>query len=264
MKAILIQSLGVLALIATLVPATSSAKQVRTSGAMCTRGVTYAALMSETSKFLSDAEKKDLQSGKQVAKFVAQENGYEIGYVFSLTGYDAELIMGVFSSCDEHAGPNGLGGFIDKSKYVKSGDTNPFQVYYEQEGSWPYGGAKYTVENSMQTVNVRSGRGYILNSRLLDSSDASFSPSWLDAYFQATPHGKGSFVIACNYMVPRTGRWKGTFNDKASDRLKASGTNLLRWVTRIAPENEKTHAYRARLKKLLEQVPAKKQSNQIY
>ena len=242
--------LSVLVLAAVFAPVAHT-KQVRTSGEMCTRGVSYASLLSEKSNFLSPAEKKDLQAGKQIAKFVTQKNGYEIGYIFSLADYDAELLTGVFSSCDEHAGGNGLGGFIDKSKYVDSGNTNPFKVYYEQEGSWPYGGAKYTVENSIATLNTQSGAGYILNTRLLDSSDASFSPSWLDAYFQVTPQGKGSFVIACNYMVPRSGRWKGTFNEKAADRLKASGTNLMKWVTRVSQDNQKTNAYRQRVKTLL-------------
>lgn len=228
----------------------ANADSVRRTGEKCTRGVTYDALMNDT-KFLSAQEKKDLNAGKQISKFVKQSNGYEIGYVFSLADYDAELVMGIFSSCDQHAGGKGLGGFIDTSRYVSDGNKNPFQVYYEQEGSWPYDGAQYTFENRLSTFATPNGRGYIMNSALVSSSGNSFSPQWADAYFQVYPQGRGSFVVACNYMVPRTGKWKGTFNGQAADRLRASGRNLLEWVKRVSQDNAAVHAYRNRVKTLL-------------
>lgn len=228
----------------------AQAGSVRTSGEKCTRGVTYDALMNDQ-KFLSPQEKKDLNAGKQIAKFVEQSNGYEIGYIFSVADFDPELVMGMFSSCDQHAGSNGLGKFIVKTEYKSDGNKNPFHVFYEQDGSGPYKGSQYTFENTLSTLSTGAGRGYILNSRLINSTDRDFSPKWADAYFQVTPLGRGSFVVACNYMVPRTSWWKGTFNGQAADRLKESGRNLLKWAKRVSQDNGLVHAYRARVKTLL-------------
>lgn len=227
------------------------AKEVRRTGEMCIRGLTYDSALAEPRFKISAKDRKDLIDGKPVSKFLEQENGYKIGYIFSLADYDAELVMGVFSSCDQHAGSNGLGSFVEKSEYRTNGNRNPFQVYYEQAGKATYDNGQYTVEDTLRKIETADGTGYRLDTRLLDSSDRGMSPKWLDAYFQVSPHGRGSFVVACNYMVPRTSWFQGGFNDEAASRLRASGKNLLKWVSRVAGDNAQSQGYRARVKTLL-------------
>lgn len=196
---------------------------------------------------LSQDERVRLNRGERVTRFVRQSNGYEIGYIFSLAGFDAELTMGVYSSCGEHAGNDGLGGFIVKSRILGRGDSSPFRVFYEQHVSWPYSNGEYTVENIVKAENG----GYILDSKLLNSSDAGFSPRYADAYVRVVPNGRGIFVTACNYMIPRTGSWQETFNDLGRERLNESGERLLGWVGRVSQDNARAAQYRERLRRLL-------------
>jgi hypothetical protein len=217
-------------------------QEVDRDGARCDRTLTY--------ESLSDGEKAALNKGQLVSRFVKQPNGYEIGYVFKAAAFDPELVMGVYSSCGEHAGENGLGDFIVKSKVLGPNPeqpANPFRVFYEQHVSWPYDNGTYTVENSVSG----GSEGYLFETNLIDSSDASFSPRWSDGYVRAVSQGNGVFVVACNYMVPRSNSFKGKFIDLARERLKASGDNLMKWVMRVSADNEKAHGYRERIKALL-------------
>ncbi|MBI3555251.1 MAG: hypothetical protein HY074_03170 [Deltaproteobacteria bacterium] len=203
--------------------------------------------MSLTAASMTDAEVRRMNKEGQADRFIKQGNGYYMGYVFAHADFDAELVMGVYSSCGEHAGKNGLGDFINKSNIVNNTNgQNPFQVFYEQSGSWGFSGGEYTVEN---TIKAEKG-GYILATKLIDSSDATFSPNFASGYMRVVPDGKGVFVVACNYMIPRSGFAKGTYNGMAHDRLIASGKNLLKWVSRVSQNSGKADSYRQKLNNL--------------
>ncbi|MBI3543298.1 MAG: hypothetical protein HY075_08520 [Deltaproteobacteria bacterium] len=209
------------------------------AGPICDRSLTY--------DKLTAAEKALVDAHKQAARFVPQANGYYIGYIFSLAKFDTELAFGVYTSCGEHAGKSGLGDFLVQSKITSDESKNPFRVFYEQQVSFPYDNGQYTVEN---TIGEEQG-GYILNTKLIESSDAGFSPKFADGYVRMTPKDGETFVIACNYMIPRTGSFKGTFNDLAKERLQASGKNLLAWVTRVSGKSASVEFYKNRLKRIL-------------
>lgn len=229
-------------LVGAFVAVSVHAKEVDRDGARCDRTLTY--------ESLNDREKADLNRGVLVSRFVKQPNGFEIGYVFKAAAFDIDLVMGTYSSCGEHAGDNGLGEFIVQSKVLGPNPekpVNPFRVFYEQQVSWPYDNGTYTVENTLTAEAV----GYLFNTKLLDSSDASFSPRWADGYLRAVPSGNGVFVVACNYMVPRSNSFKGKFIDLARERLRASGDNLMKWVNRVSQDNAKAQAYRERVRALL-------------
>jgi hypothetical protein len=223
---------------ALVVSGAAPAQDVRANGERCDRSITADSLTSD--------EKALVDAGHQVTRFVKQQNGYAIGYVFKVATFDAELVMGVFSSVGEHAGRNGLGEFIVRSDIVTDG--NPMTVAYEQRAAWPYTNGKYTLQNTI-SGSVRDG--YILDSELLDAGDSGFSPRWLDAYVRVAPRDDGVFVVACNYMVPRTTRFQGRFNTTASERLTATGANLLAWVQRVSQDSTRSEQYRSRLKTLL-------------
>ena len=238
--------LGLCAIVVLTLAAHAQANPVKSGGeAVCDRTLTRASLTAN--------EIKKLNKEGQADRFEKQSNGFSRGYIFAHADYDAELVMGVYSSCGEHAGKNGLGDFIKKSAIVNGTDgKNPFQVTYEQSGSMGYSGGIYTVEN---TIKADKG-GYILSSKLLDSSDAHFSPLYADGYMRVIPDGNGVFVIACNYMIPRDadvdpfGIGKSTYNGMAHDRLLASGKNLLKWVTSVSQNATKAASYRDALSAL--------------
>jgi hypothetical protein len=240
--------------VCALVPAAALAGHkmhsiARFDGEGCDRTLTYDTIM-KSAKW-SATERAEIDSDKQVAHYEDDADGYPIGYVVKTAKYDAELVMGVYSSCHEHAGNNGLGDFIKKSE-IRGSDPakpgNPFKVYYEQQVSWPYDNGEYIVEN---TVTAELG-GYLLSSKLLESSDVSFSPKIADGYMRVLPHSGGKvLVIACNYMVPRSGAFKGTFVDLAKKRLDESGKRLLAWVKRVNADRSKSDGYRDRLRGIL-------------
>jgi hypothetical protein len=215
------------------------ADPVDSSGAKCDTSLTRASLSSE--------EVKEINRAGLVARFVKQPNGFNIGYIFSEAKFDAELAMGVYSMASQHAGKNGLGDFIKQSKVLGSNEANPFRVYYEQQVDWPYDNGNYTVAN---TITKEQG-GFYHHSVLLESSDAGFSPRWADGYVRVVPQGSGIFVVACNYMVPRTDSYQGRFNSTAHDRLISSGHSLLNWVSRVAGDSALAQRYRDRLSRMV-------------
>lgn len=212
---------------------------VDNNGAKCDTSLSYESLNAN--------ELRDLNRRGMASRFVRQSNGYEIGYVFAIANYDAELAMGVYSSAGEHAGSNAMGDFLVKSEIVGDSESNPMTVDYEQQVNWPYTNGQYRVENTFS----RDQNGYFTHTKLLGSSDAGFSPRWSDGYFRIVSRGNGIFVVACNYMVPRTGAFQGVFNGMAHDRLLASGRNLLRWVDRVSQNSSVAQTYRERLAKLV-------------
>lgn len=238
------------------------------SGARCDRDIDYDRLMN--SAFLKDNEKalakcrekypneprrcrtkkQMLADGDQVSEFVGKGK-YYIGYVFQVVdSFDPELVMGVFTSADEHAGKKGLGDYILQSCNM-DGDRNPYRTFLKQQVDL-FDDGRYVLINKLSSFNTASGRaGYILDSRPESSADSSFSPRWVDAYFKAIPHGSGgSLVAACNYMVPRSTFAKDTFNKTARERIQAVGRNLLTWLKRVA-NTSKADVYRQRVKTIL-------------
>ncbi|MBI3543670.1 MAG: hypothetical protein HY075_10400, partial [Deltaproteobacteria bacterium] len=128
--------------------------------------------------------------------------------------------------------------------------TNPYRIEYEQEVSWPYTNGQYVSELRLSEENG----SYILDSKLVDSSDRSFSPRWADGYVRAHQEGANVFVVGCNYMVPRSGSFQGKFNDMARERLALVGENLLNWVKRVSQDNQAAEKYRKRLQGLLHRL----------
>ncbi len=227
-------------LLAVGMAAVAQADPVRSGGeAVCDRSL--------TKDSMTAAEITKMNKEGQADRFEKQSNGWLRGYVFAYADYDSELVMGVYASCGEHKGKNGLGDFINKSTMLSPAGSNPFQVFYEQSGSWGFSGGQYTVEN---TIKAEKG-GYILNTKLIDSSDAHFSPVYADGYMRVVPDGRGVFVVACNYMIPRDGGFaSGTYNGMSKDRLIASGKNLLKWVSRVSQNSGKADSYRQKLSAL--------------
>lgn len=221
-----------ISVLALALSAVAHADAVDGSGAMCDRSITF--------DRLTAAEKTAINKYGQVARHVPMNNGYYMSYIFAEAPFDAELAMGVYSSCGEHAG--NMGNFIKESQIVTRG--NPFRVFYRQHVSWPMSDGRYTVEN---TLRAEQG-GFILSSKLIDSTDADFSPRWSDGYVRMVPKGNGIFVVACNYMVPRSTGFKGKFNDTARERIEASGHNLVNWVKRVSQNSGLAQKYRDRLK----------------
>ncbi|MEW6056851.1 MAG: hypothetical protein AB1540_09570 [Bdellovibrionota bacterium] len=236
----------------------AKADPVDRSGALCDRSFSPQKVFDSKSGLLSPSEVSRLNQGAQISKFVVQPSGYYIGYIFQLTKYDPKFILGLFSSCGEHAGEEGLGDFVRESRAIYAGSSeisNPFKVYYEQQVDDPYENGRYTVLNKVGRVaNSQGVESYGLDSRLIDSSDASFSPRWVDAYLRTYSMPSGTLVIACNYMVPRGGRlWRKRFNGMAEERLKKTGENLLRWANRVSRDGALAESYRRRLERLLKE-----------
>jgi hypothetical protein len=211
--------------------------------------------------FLSVDEQRRLAAGELISKLGVGKDGYSLSYVFQISSFDPELIMGVFASSDEHAGnpdfrlnrstmmrihPNGLGDFVVRSEYVGDKNTNPFRVFYEQQVDFLSNG-EYVIENKLETADG----GYILNSKLVSSTDAKFSPQWLDAYVSVVGRGRSTLSVACNHIVPRSSMFQGKFNGIADERLVKSAQNLLKWVTYADKGQGRAEDYRGRVKKLL-------------
>lgn len=214
------------------------------AGEKCNRGYTYDWLMNPANHMLNDKEKEALKAKKPVLKTYKQPSGYEMGYVFAVAPYDPELVMGVFASVDEQAGKNGLGDFILKSKAMPSPagtKRNRMIVYYKQAGELIFDGSEYQWENTLigAPVTMKDSEekrwAYLMDSKLIDSSDTMFSPRWADAFFAAHPHPDGTFVSTCNYMVPWSDSFftRGSFNNLSRDRLGKSAENLTAWIGRI-------------------------------
>lgn len=214
---------------------------------------------------MTEAEKAELSKNGIVERPVPGRNGFFVNYLFGAANFDPELAMGVYTTCSEHAGDptkegHGLGDFIKVSQMKSPEDANPFQVYYEQSGSWGFSGGEYQVEN----IVGRDGQSYLMNSRLVNSSDSHFSPSIADAYMRVIPMGPNQlFVIACNYMEPKNlpfpqGISRNTYNGMAKDRLMQSGQNLMRWVQNASQDSGRAEEYREHLKTLLSHQPSKK------
>lgn len=212
-------------------------------GARCDRTIEFSQLSAE--------EQAKLRRDEFVTRFVRQSGGFEVGYVFKLSSFDPELIMGMYTSANEHAGANGLGDFI-KTSYIRGSGpekpANPYQVVIEQTVDWPYSNSWYAMDNRV----TRSGSGFLLEATLVESSSASFSPRWADGYFRVSPDARGgSFVVGCNYQVPRTDSWQGKFVDTSRERVLKTGQNLLRWIDRVARDSSRAKGYRDRLAGIL-------------
>ena len=209
------------------------------------------------------------------ASALSFERGYAFGH---MSGVDPRLIMWIYTNYDQHAGASHLGNFIVRSQIVPRGAATASRnnVLYEQNSPVGANGI-YTVDDHIR--RWAGGDGYELVATLATgagvqtSSDSPFAPRWLSGYFRVQSDGaNGSFVVACNYMVPRLGTWVGynngilpympglgntpdyvqyellapvspvnllrpivsQYNEASRSRLKSSAQNLLRWVQRSA------------------------------
>lgn len=212
------------------------ADKVDTDGPRCDRSMNSASL--------TDAERKSINEKGYALRHTSQ-SGYAMSYVFAEAAYDPLLIMGVYASAGEH---RKLGGFIKESKLLSPYPAAEYDVRYKQEVSWPYSDGVYTVRTFLSMKNSN----YWLNTQLLDSSSADFSPRWADSYLSvSSTERNGSFVVACNFMIPRGDSFKGKFNDTAKSRMNSVAANLLKWVKEVDADSAKAAKHREDLKKAL-------------
>jgi hypothetical protein len=210
---------------------------------------------------LNTQERAALESGAFVAQFTNQNTGYVMGYIWKLVEHTPDLVMGVYSSCAEHAGL--LGGFIRRSRY-EDGSTfevtkNPFRVFYEYHVPSPFSNSEYAVNNRLSEIPspyVRDQKGLILNSSIAGSTDASFSPRWLDGYLSVVPfNATKNLVVACNYQTPRTSNFRDRYNNESRAKLSEVSHNLNEWINRVAADPRAVSRYRARTQQILNWRP---------
>jgi hypothetical protein len=232
---------------------------VDSKGERCDRSFTYESLTSSDfsqrhSSFLTQDQKKLLADGKLVYKEVKQRNGYYAGYIFQLSDVDNELVFAVFSKVGEHTK---LGKFFVKSVQLEEDPGKHFKVFYEQQVNFPFENGKYIYRNDIDKKKLEDGTSvYTLDTTLLNSTDSSFSPKWVDAYLYAYEVKNRTFVVSCNYMVPRVGKdaiqpIKDTFNSIAKERMQQTGSNLSKWVLNVTKSPEETQNMRLRLRRML-------------
>lgn len=198
---------------------------------------------------LTDGERTELNK-TGLTRHDDKVGDYFVSYLVASASFDVELAMGVYTSCGEHAGNDGLGDFISVSEMLSKADSNPFQVYYVQSGSFGFSGGEYIMENTVRAIDG----GYVMQSRLVSSSSSSFSPKVADGYVRMVADGPGKVsVVACNYMEPKSPPLfsKGKFNSMAKERLSLSGKNLMKWVARVSQDSAKAQEYREKLKRLI-------------
>lgn len=201
---------------------------------------------------------------------------FEMGYVYGqMPGVDPAFVFWLYTHYNDHRENMGLESdqhqrFITDSSVVPRdaaiGRVN--RVHYSQSVHIPAflddpRGVDYTLQNELNANpegTYGPGRSYELFSRLVESSDSMFSPKWVSGYLRAQSDGHGgTFVVACNYMVPRLSKWTQTFTiahplsptfqyvnlswidaqgaaqlivPTARGRLTSSARNLSNWVTR--------------------------------
>ena len=232
---------------------------VDSQGERCDRSFTYENLTSTDttqyqSTFLNQDQKRALEEGKLIYKEVRLKSGYNAGYIFQLSDIDSELVFAVFSKVGEHTK---LGKFFLKSVQLEADPGKHFKVFYEQQVDFPFENGKYIYRNDIDKKKLEDGTFvYTLDTTLLKSTDSSFSPKWVDAYLYSYEVKNRTFVVSCNYIVPRVGKdaiqpIKNTFNSISKDRMQQTGANLSKWILSVSKSSEETQNMRLRLRKML-------------